>query len=327
MGNSLRRRLLVGALGSAAMAKFPVGVAAPVSYPDRPVRLLVPVSVGGGTDIIARLVADQLGRAMSQTWIVENQGGASGQIATQATARAAADGYNLMIGYVSTHGTLPALRKLPYDPIRDFSHIAMIGGAPSVLVTSHRGPVTFEEFLADCRAHPGKANYASAGNGTITHLEFEGLMLATGLELTHIPYRGLGPAFTDLLAGQVQYAMPGLAGVLPHIRSGAIRAIAVSGPQRAALLPDVPTLKELGVPHFEDVQWVGVMGPANIPPAIVRTLSGAINGALGDGGLAEKLSAEGIAVMPMSPQAFNEYVSADLARWQKIVHERGLKES
>lgn len=322
-----RRRVLGMAARSAAVAGLVPACALAQSYPSRPVRLLVPVSAGGGTDMIARVVADQLSRGMNQPWVVENQGGAGGQIASQATARAEPDGYNLMIGYVSTHGTLPALRKVPYDPIRDFTHIAMIGGAPNVLVAQPSGPASFEDFLAEVRAHPGKASYASAGVGTITHLVFEGLKLATNTSVLHVPYRGIAPGINDMVAGQVQYAMPGLAGVLPYIRAGKLRALAVTGPDRHPLLPEVRTLKEIGIPHFEAVQWVGIMGPAHLPPAVVRDLSAAVAQVLGRKETADKLAGEGIRVMPMSQPDFSAYVVADLTRWRTIVRERGLQET
>lgn len=322
-----RRRILAAAGGTAVAGGLMPACVLAQSYPSRPIRLLVPVSAGGGTDMIARVIADQLSRTMKQTWVVENQAGAGGQIASQATARAEPDGYNLMIGYVSTHGTLPAVRKVPYDPIRDFTRIAMIGGAPNVLVGQLSGPASFEDFLADARAHPGKTSYASAGVGTITHLVFEGLKLATGVSVLHVPYRGIAPGINDMLAGQIQYAMPGLAGVLPHIRSGKLRALAVTGPDRHPLLPDVRTLKEIGIPNFEAVQWVGIMGPANLPPAVVQALTAAMAQVLGRKETAEKLAGEGIRLMPMSQQEFSSYATADLARWQNIVKERGLQET
>jgi len=321
-----RRRLLTAAIGSAAFYAIP-RIATAENYPSRAIKFLVPVSPGAGTDSVARVMADYLSRKMKRTWVVENQGGASGQIATQATARAPADGYNLMLGYVSTHGTLPSYRKVPYDPINDFTHIAMIGGAPNVLVTNMSGPETFEEFLEQTKKNPAKYTYASAGVGSITHLVFEGLKLGTGINVLHVPYRGLGPGFNDMVAGQVQFAMPGLAGALPYVNSGRLRALAVSGSQRAPLLPKVRTFKEIGIPDFETVQWLGIMGPKRIPEEIAQALWSAVDQVLGEKEVKHRLANEGIATMPMTQQAFSDYVSADLAHWTKIVTSQGLREA
>ena len=324
-----RRLVLHGALaGLAGAAAVRPLAALAQDYPSRPVRLLVPVAAGGGTDMIARVVADALSRTMGQPWVVDNQAGAGGQIASQAIVRAEPDGYNLLLGYVSTHGTLPAVRKLSYDVLKDFTPIAMIGGAPNVLVCSSAGgPKTFAEFLKDTRANPGKASYGSAGAGTITHLVFEHLKLATGISVVHVPYRGIAPTLTDVMAGQVQYAMPGLAGALTYIKAGKLRPLAVTGPARHPQLPDVPTLEELGVKNFKAVQWVGIMGPARLPAPVVAKLEAACTQVLAKPELAAKLSGEGLQMMPMTQRAFADYVAADLSRWRTVVKEQGIQES
>jgi tripartite-type tricarboxylate transporter receptor subunit TctC len=327
--NLSRRRAVLTAMagGAFSLATFP-GSARAQAFPNRPIKLLVPVAAGGGTDLIARVVADALSRNMGQTWVVQNQAGAGGQIATQATALAVADGYNLMLGYVSTHGTLPAIRKLPYDTEKDFSYIGMIGGAPNVLIASATGgPASFQQFLSDVRATPGKASFGSAGIGTITHLVFERLKAATNTSIVHVPYKGVAPLMNDLLANQIQYAMPGLAGALNHIRSGKVKPLAVTGPRRHSLLPEVPTLKELGLPDFEAVQWVGIMGPAGLPADVNQKLTASLNEVLKQKELAEKLTGEGIEIMPMSVEAFRAYVAADFVRWREVVKKGDIKES
>jgi tripartite-type tricarboxylate transporter receptor subunit TctC len=324
-----RRRAALTALvgGVASLGALP-GLARAQAFPNRPIKLLVPVAAGGGTDLIARVVADALSRSMGQTWVVQNQAGAGGQIATQATALALADGYNLMLGYVSTHGTLPAIRKLPYDTEKDFSYIGMIGGAPNVLIANATGGLSsFQQFLSDVRANPGKASFGSAGIGTITHLVFERLKAATNTTLVHVPYKGVAPLMNDLLANQIQYAMPGLAGALNHIRSGKVKPLAVTGPRRHSLLPEVPTLKELGLPDFEAVQWVGIMGPAGLPADVNQKLTASLNEVLKHKELAEKLTGEGIEIMPMSVEAFRAYVAADFVRWRDVVKKGDIKES
>lgn len=296
------------------------------AYPSRPIKFIVTVAAGGGTDLIARVATDYLARTLGQPWVIENQGGAGGQIGTQSTARAAPDGYNLMLGYVSTHGTLPAFKNVPYDPIRDFTPIGMIGGAPNVLVCAADNPQTsFAAFVAEAKKNPGQFSYGSAGSGSITHLVFEQLKLATGISVVHIPYRGIGPALNDILGHQIQYSMPGLAGAISQIEAGKLRALAVTGPQRHRLLPDVPTLKELGIDNFEAVQWVGIMGPAGIPPAIVSQLNAAILEMLAHPEFAEKLAGIGIDVMPMPTSEFSSYVAKDLTKWRSVVKEGNLK--
>ena len=185
-----------------------------------------------------------------------------------ATARAAPDGYTLMVGYVGTHGTNPAVRKLPYDAVKDFTPIAMVGGTPNVLVVPPSLPVrTLQEFIAYAKANPGKLSYGSSGPGTLTHLAMEQLKVAADLDMVHVPYRGIGPAITDILGGQTQAMFPGLAAALPHIKAGKMRPLAVTGLKRHPLLPDVPTFDELGYKGFDGVQWYGIVGPANLPRA------------------------------------------------------------
>ena len=191
-----------------------------------------------------------------------------------ATARAAPDGYTLMVGYVGTHGTNPAVRKLPYDAVKDFTPIAMVGGTPNVLVVPPSVPVnTLAEFVAYVKANPGKLSYGSSGPGTLTHLAMEQLKVAADLDIVHVPYRGIGPAITDILGGQTQALFPGLAAALPHIKAGKMRPLAVTGTRRHPLLPDVPTFEESGYKGFDGVQWYGIVGPANMPAPIVKQLN------------------------------------------------------
>ena len=222
-------------------------------------------------------------KALGQPVVVENQSGGGGIVGSQATARAAPDGYTLMVGYVGTHGTNPAVRKLPYDAVKDFTPIAMVGGTPNVLVVPPSLPVkTLPEFIAYAKANKGKLSYGSPGPGTLTHLAMEQFKVATDLDIVHVAYRGIGPAITDILGGQTQALFPGLAAALPHIKAGKMRPLAVTGTRRHPLLPDVPTFEELGYKGFDGVQWYGIVGPANMPPAIVTTLNTEINKMLAD---------------------------------------------
>ena len=319
-----RRALLkcVGALAALPLAR-PLLAQAP--YPNKTIRIIAPVQPGGGVDLVARTIADRLGRVLGQSIVVENQSGGGGVVGSQATARAAPDGYTLMVGYVGTHGTNPAVRKLPYDAIRDFTPIAMVGGTPNILVVPPALPIsTLREFIQYAKANAGKLSYGSSGPGTLTHLAMEQLKVAADLDLVHVPYRGIGPAITDILGGQTQALFPGLAAALPHIKAGKMRPLAVTGLKRHRLLPDVPTFEELGYKGFDGVQWYGIVGPANLPAPIVKQLNDEINKLLENPELRERLSAEALEPMPMSPGEFGLYIRNDIAHWSRLAKERNI---
>ena len=242
------------------------------------------------------------------------------------TARAAPDGYTLMVGYVGTHGTNPAVRKLPYDAIRDFTPIAMVGGTPNILIVPPSVPAaTLMDFVAYVRANPGKLSYGSSGPGTLTHLAMEQFKVAAELDMVHVPYRGIGPAITDILGGQTQALFPGLAAALPHIRAGKMKPLAVTGPKRHPLLPDVPTFEELGYSGFDGVQWYGIVGPANLPTPIVKRLNEEINKLLASPDLRERLSSEALEPMPMSPEQFGQYMRDDIGKWSRLAKARNIQ--
>ena len=305
---------------------LPIAANAEADYPNRNLKIIAPVQPGGGVDLVARLIADRLGKVLKQSIIVENIGGGGGILGSQATARAPADGYTLMVGYVGTHGTNPALRKLPYDAIKDFTPIAMVGGTPNVLVVNPDVPAKdFKELLALLNAKPATLSYGSSGQGTLTHLVMEQLKEATHADITHVPYKGIGPAITDLLGGQTQLSAPGLAAALPHIKAGKLRPLAVTGLTRHPLLPNVPTLSEQGLKGFDGVQWYGIVGPANIPPAIVKRLNQEINRLIVSDELREKLAGEALEPMPMSPEQFSAYIKADIAKWKRVVESQKIQ--
>ena len=320
----IKRRTLLQA--APALVCTPGLVLAQSTYPSKPIRYIVPVAAGGGSDTVGRTVTERWGNQLKQTFIVDNQGGGGGVIASQATVRAAPDGYTLMQGYVATHGTSPATRKLPYDPIKDFTAIGMIGATPNVLVVNSALPVkNVKEFIEYVKKNPGKISYGSAGQGSLTHLTMELFKQQINSFLVHIPYRGVAPAFTDLIGGQTQAMFPGLAAAVPHIRSGRVRPLAVTGLARHPQFKDVPTLDESGFKGFDAQQWYGVVGPAGIPAPIVKQLNETLAMVLRAPDLREKLSVEAIEPIVMAPEQFGAFIKADIARWTKLAKDRGIE--
>lgn len=324
----MQRRTLLQAAPAMALASAiaPQLAFGQTSYPNRTIRYIVPVSAGGGSDMVGRTLTERWGILLKQSFVVDNQAGGGGVIACQATARAAPDGYTLLQGYVATHGTSPATRKLPYDAVKDFTAIGMIGATPNVLVVNSALPVkTVKEFVDYVKKNPGKLSYGSAGQGSLTHLTMELFKQQIESFMVHIPYRGIAPAFTDLIGGQTQAMFPGLAAALPHIRSGRVRPLAVTGLTRHSQFKDLPTLDESGFKGFDAQQWYGVMGPANMPAAIVKTLSDTLATVLKAPDLREKLSIEAIEPIVMSPEQFSDFVKKDISRWTKLAKDRKIE--
>ena len=320
----MKRRTLLQA--APAFICAPSLALAQSAYPSKPIRYIVPVSAGGGSDMVGRTVTERWGQQLKQSFIVDNQGGGGGVIACQATVRAAPDGYTLMQGYVATHGTSPATRKLPYDAIKDFTAIGMIGATPNVLVVNADLPVTtVREFIDYVKKNPGRISYGSAGQGSLTHLTMELFKQQINSFMVHIPYRGIAPAFTDLIGGQTQAMFPGLAAAVPHIRSGRVRPLAVTGLQRHPQFKDLPTLDESGFKGFDAQQWYGVVGPAGMPAAIVSHLNETLAVVLKAPELRQKLSVEAIEPIVMLPEQFANFIKTDIARWTKLAKDRKIQ--
>ena len=316
-------RLLMRNLHTAVLALLLPIVGAPAiaqdRYPSRPVKIIAPQAPGGGVDLVARIIADKLRLSMGQPFLIENQAGAGGAIAAQMAARAQPDGYTLMLGYVATHGTNPAVRKSSYDPIRDFAPIAMLGGTPNLLVVSRTVPVgTLQEFVAYAKANPGKVDYGTSGVGTLNHLVMEQFKHASGVPSMAVPYRSIGQAFADSISGHIQVIFPGLAAAMPYLRSGAFKPLAVTGEQRHPLLPKVPTFKESGYEGFDGLTWYGIVGPAKMPAAIVTKLNAEINSLLATPGMRDTFAAQALAVMPMTPAQFGQYIADEIAHWTAV---------
>jgi tripartite-type tricarboxylate transporter receptor subunit TctC len=320
----MKRRTLLQA--APALIYAPSLVLAQTGYPAKPIRYIVPVSAGGGSDMVGRTVTERWGNLLKQSFIVDNQGGGGGVIASQATARAAPDGYTLMQGYVATHGTSPATRKLPYDAVKDFTAIGMIGTTPNVLVVNSALPVkTIREFIDYVKKNPGRVSYGSAGQGSLTHLSMELFKQQIDSFMVHIPYRGIAPAFTDLIGGQTQAMFPGLAAAIPHIRSGRVRPLAVTGLQRHPQFKDVPTLDESGFKGFDAQQWYGVVGPAGMPAPVVKQLNESLATVLRAADLREKLAVEAIEPQVMSPEQFAAFIKSEIARWSRLAKDRKIE--
>jgi tripartite-type tricarboxylate transporter receptor subunit TctC len=301
-------------------------VGAGQSYPARPVKIIVPAQPGGGLDLVGRTVGNELARSLSGSFVVENIGGAGGSLAAMAAKRAAPDGYTLMVGYVGTHGTNPAVRKLQYDAVRDFTPIAMVGGTPNILVVTPSVPASdVKSFVAYVKANPSKLNWGTGGIGLLNHLALEQFRAAAGLDQEmYAHYKGIGPAITDMLGGQINVLMPGLAAALPHIRAGKLKPLAVTGLKRHPLLPEIPTFEESGYKGFDGVQWYGIVGPAGLPAAITQKLNAEINKAIVSPALHDRLSGEAITPMPMTPEEFGAFMRADIARWTALARERHI---
>ena len=313
-------------LQAASAAFFLPGITRAQSYPVKPIRYIVPVAAGGGNDMIARVVTERWGRLLGQNFLVDNQSGGGGVVACQATARAAPDGYTLMQGYVATHGTTPATRRVSYDAIKDFTPIGMIGATPNVLAINDTVPAkNVNEFIDYIKRNPGKVNYGSAGAGSLTHMTMELFKQETGALMLHIPYRGIAPAINDLLGGQTQAMFPGLAAALPHLRSGRMRALAVTGKQRSPQLKDIPTMEEIGFKGFDAMQWYGSVGPAGMSPAVVQRLNEAQVAVLKLPDLADKLAGEAVEPWPMSPEQFGQYIRSEVERWTALAKARGIR--
>ena len=318
-----RRNLLQAA---SALSLLPTLGHAQAAYPNKPIRYIVPVVAGGGSDMVGRTVTERWGALLKQSFIVDNQAGGGGVIACQAAARAAPDGYTLLQGYVATHGTSPATRKVPYDPIKDHTPIGMIGATPNVLVVNASLPVrNLQEFVAYVKANPGRLSYGSAGQGSLTHLTMELFKQQLNSFMVHIPYRGVALAFTDLIGGQTQAMFPGLAAAVPHMKSGRVRALAVTGPNRHPQYKDIPTLDESGFKGFDAQQWYGVVGPAGMPAPIVKQLNDTLATVLKSPDLRDKLSVEAIEPITMTPEEFGNFIKTEIGRWSAIAKARNIQ--
>jgi tripartite-type tricarboxylate transporter receptor subunit TctC len=297
------------------------------AYPARPIHLVVPFPPGGSTDILARALALKLAEGFAQAVIIDNRPGAGGSIGAEAAARAAPDGHTIMMGHLGTLAVNPAIYKnLPYDPVKSFAPVALMAMVPSVLVVNPQVPAqSAAELVAYARANPGKLTYGSAGSGSTSHLTTEYFKLATGTDILHVPYKGIGPMLTDLISGQLSLGINGAPAVMAHVNSGRLRALAVTGAKRLPSLPRIPTLDEAGVKGFDASGWYGIVAPAGTPPEIVLRLNSEIRRIMQTPELRARLDTEGAIPAAGSAEEFGAFIASEIARWGAVLKRAGIE--
>jgi tripartite-type tricarboxylate transporter receptor subunit TctC len=315
------------ALGALAMLCVAAPAAQAQGFPVKPVRLVVPFTPGGSTDILARSLAQALTETWKQQVIVENKPGAGGIIGAEAVARAAPDGYTLLMGHIGTLAVNPTLYpKLPYNAIADFAPVALVAMVPNVLVVHPSIPArTVSELIALAKAKPGVLTYSTGGTGSAAHLATEYFKLATGTDIVHVPYKGAAPAVTDVIGGQVSMTMTGLPPLLQHVRASKLRALGVASTTHLPQIPEVPTIAESGVTGFEATQWYGVVAPARTPPAIVDRIAADVRKALDRLDLKQRLEAEGAQPTSLGPAEFGAFIRKEIERWAKVIRAANIQ--
>src|SRR5438067_3488101 len=311
-----------------AMALFSIALLAQAqSYPTKPIHLIVPFPPGGGNDTVARAIAQQLGPDLGQPMVIDNRPGAGGSVGAELAAKAPPDGYTLFLAGVGSHAVNPNVHaKLPYDPVKDFAPITLLASAPSVLVVNPAVPArTIAEFTAYARANPGKLNYASNGAGSAAQLAAAMYETMAGVRMVHVPYKGIAPAMTDLMSGEVQLMFGTVVALVPHIQAGKLRALAVTSRKRSPLLPDLPTIAESGLADYEAGSWYGILAPAGTPREVIGRLHGAIVKALKEPEVSKRLAAEGAEVIGSTPDEFAAHITAEIARVGAVVRAAGIR--
>ena len=319
-----RRALSIAAVAALGAAPFCTAFAQD-AWPTRAITIVVPFSAGGTTDIVARLAGQALSQELGQPVVIDNRPGAGGNIGAQAVARAAADGYTLVMGTVGTHAINPALyKKMPYDHIKDFAPISRVTAVPNVLIANPSQPYkTVKELIAYGKANPDKLTFASSGSGTSIHLAGELFKSMTGITMQHIPYKGSSPALTDLMAGQTNVMFDNLPSAIQFIKAGKLRAIAVTTIKRAPQFPDLPTIDEAGVPGFDAASWFGLLAPANTPPAVIKRIDDALIKVMATTDLKKKIIDQGGEPIAETPDKFAAFIQTETVKWAKVVKESG----
>lgn len=319
-----RRTLGLAALAGIALATFGSPARAQ-SYPERPVKLVVPYAPGGSADIVARLIADEWGKALGKTMFIENKAGAGGNLGVDAVAKSPADGYTVGLQTVSLAINPSLTAKMPYDTLKDLAPIGMVAASQHVLVVSNNLPAKdVKQLIALAKSQPGKLTYGSAGGGSTFHMSAELFKAQAGLAIVHIPYRGGGPALTDTIAGQVDMSFPVLSAAQGHVQAGKLRALGVTGSKRSPLMPDVPTIAEAGVPGYAFETWFMVFAPANTPRPIVDKLNASLASVLQSDAVKARMGKEGFEPLVSTPAQAGNRLQAEMPKWAKLVKERGI---
>ena len=304
---------------------FIFSAAVQAAYPEKPVKLVIPFPPGGSNDVVGRYIAAELGKRLDRTIIVENVGGAGGLIGTGMVAEAPPDGYTLLLISVA-FAFNPALYKTPYDPATAFTPIAMLGSGPVVVAINPKVPVnSVRDLIAMAKDKPGQLNYASAGVGSFQHLAAELFKREAGVDIVHVPFKGGGPAMMDVIAGNTQVAVGSLAQMVPQIKGGKLKALAVGSRERIPAIPDVPTLSEAGLPGYEATNWWGIVAPAGTPRAVVERLHKELNAVIVSADTKKRFEAEGADAMPMSSADFGRFINTEIAKWARVVKDAGIK--
>jgi tripartite-type tricarboxylate transporter receptor subunit TctC len=298
-------------------------------YPSRPVRLLIPSTPGGSVDTIARTLGPKVSERWGQQLVVENRPGAGGMIAGDLVAKSAPDGYTLLLGTIAALATNVSLqKKLPYDPLKDFAPVTLVATQNLMLVIHPSVPAkTVKELVRFAKAQPGKLSFASAGNGSGSHLSGELFKQVTGIDILHVPYKGVQPAMVDVISGQVAMNFPSILSALPHLRSGRVRALAVTGAKRTRAAPGLPTMQEAGIKDYESMTWYAVVAPAGTQPDIVTRISSEIAGIVKQPEIADRLSKEGADPVGGTPQEFGRYLRSEIEKWRKVIRAAGIQPS
>jgi tripartite-type tricarboxylate transporter receptor subunit TctC len=319
--NRRRRLVLHAAAATALVAAFGLDrrTQAQPAFPSRPVHMIIPYPPGGAGDIVGRLLGAKLTQILGQTVVIDNRGGGAQVIASEATVHAAPDGYTVFL-CSTTHSINPALRALPYDTLSDFTPITLVASSPLVFVAHPSlGVTTIQQLVAKAKAEPGRINYGSSGPGTGGHLSVELLKSMAGIDMTHVPYKGAAPALTDLIAGQVQLVCTSPLPAMPHVRSGRLRALAVTSARRSPMWPELPTVAESGYPNYQSTLWYALLGPAHLPPAITAALHDATVSALRAPEVADQLKAQGADAIGNAPQELDAFLREEIQRWGAVI--------
>ena len=320
------RTQLIISMAAGVLSLLGTAPALAQAWPEKTITIVVPTAAGGANDAMARIIAQGMSARLGKSVVVDNKAGANGAIAAEFVARAPADGYTIMFGYIATHGINPALQKLKYDPVADFEPIGMVAASPTLLVANNAvAAKSAKELVQLLKGKPGTFSYATAGNGTAPHIAGELFKLSAGLDVVSIPYKGSAPAVLDTISGTTQYMFPSLFTAFPHVKNGKLKALGIAGEKRSAVLPDVPTLTEQGIANVNMSQWYAMFAPAKTPKAVIERLNREMNSVLTDKAVEKKIEDQGAEVETGTPEQLKALVQKEVAHWKSVVSAAKIK--